>query len=301
MAGAWTTKEFESLVREIESRKDKEPVMKICEELADNRQFGRRTASALISKYYRWLNGHEGEDISLDGDSKSGDSKSGGIKREADIEYSLGNEDLDALLSDIPALEEEKGYTTPVLKRGERVERVDNTPAKRNNAIAITENAVLLAQKMIEMSYNPEVIQAFEGLPEYIRTLENEIAELKRNKGHFNFFSFAKEMWEMAQRMEQVGQVEEKIAGQEKRIQELEERIKDREEKIESMKQDYKDACEWFNVFMNRSSVQQMMAMGDVKQRMKTTLDKWGNVLRVEFEGEEFPYVDDPEERYIRR
>ena len=37
-------------------------------------------------------------------------------------------------------------------------------------------------------------------------------------------------------------------------------------------------------MFTNMASISQIMSLGDFKQQMKTTLDKWGNVLNVSFE-----------------
>ena len=38
-------------------------------------------------------------------------------------------------------------------------------------------------------------------------------------------------------------------------------------------------------MFTNMASISQIMSLGDFKQQMKTTLDKWGNVLDITFEG----------------
>jgi hypothetical protein len=34
-------------------------------------------------------------------------------------------------------------------------------------------------------------------------------------------------------------------------------------------------------MFTNMASISQIMSLGDFKQQMKTTLDKWGNVLDI--------------------
>jgi hypothetical protein len=36
------------------------------------------------------------------------------------------------------------------------------------------------------------------------------------------------------------------------------------------------------NTFVNMASISQIMGLGDFKEQMKTTIDKWGNVLKIE-------------------
>ena len=38
-----------------------------------------------------------------------------------------------------------------------------------------------------------------------------------------------------------------------------------------------------YDMFTNMASISQIMSLGDFKQQMKTTLDKWGNVLNITF------------------
>ncbi len=51
------------------------------------------------------------------------------------------------------------------------------------------------------------------------------------------------------------------------------------------MKQSYDDALGIYDMFTNMASISQIMSLGDFKQQMKTTLDKWGgNVLEITFD-----------------
>jgi len=47
------------------------------------------------------------------------------------------------------------------------------------------------------------------------------------------------------------------------------------------MKESYDEAEILFNMFTNMASISQIMGLGDFKQQMRTTLDKWGNVVEL--------------------
>src|SRR5690606_36183482 len=131
---------------------------------------------------------------------------------------------------------------------------------------------------------------AFEGLPDYIAELNGKIADLDRKleeRPKFDFASFVGELVTTAQRLQQSQELERLVLCQRKEIEALRAKLSEYENKLSNIKQEYEDACGWFEVFMNSSSVKQMMSVGDIKRHMKTTLDKWGNVLQIEFEEEE--------------
>lgn len=52
--------------------------------------------------------------------------------------------------------------------------------------------------------------------------------------------------------------------------------------KLEKIKTHYEDAVLLFDMFTNMASISQIMGLGDFKKQMRTTIDKWGNVLKVE-------------------
>ena len=56
------------------------------------------------------------------------------------------------------------------------------------------------------------------------------------------------------------------------------------QEKMAKLEQTYEDALGIYDMFTNMASISQIMSLGDFKQQMKTTLDKWGNVLKVSFQ-----------------
>lgn len=47
------------------------------------------------------------------------------------------------------------------------------------------------------------------------------------------------------------------------------------------MKESYDEAELLFNMFTNMASISQIMGLGDFKQQMRYTLDKWGNVVEL--------------------
>jgi len=76
----------------------------------------------------------------------------------------------------------------------------------------------------------------------------------------------------------------EELAQMEKKINELEQQNKVLTESLQKMQKAYDDALGIYDMFTNMASISQIMSLGDFKQQMKTTLDKWGNVLNVSFE-----------------
>ncbi|MGI6558558.1 MAG: hypothetical protein ACOX20_06280 [Limnochordia bacterium] len=148
----------------------------------------------------------------------------------------------------------------------------------------------ITADELVGLEYDWEVLEAFEGLPDYIAELNGKIADLERKleeRPKFDFASFVGELVTTAQRLQQSQELERLVLCQRKEIEALRAKLSEYENKLSNIKQEYEDACGWFEVFMNSSSVKQMMSVGDIKRHMKTTLDKWGNVLQIEFEEEE--------------
>ena len=52
-------------------------------------------------------------------------------------------------------------------------------------------------------------------------------------------------------------------------------------EDLHKLRDAYNDALGIYDMFTNMASISQIMSLGDFKQQMKTTLDKWGNVLDI--------------------
>lgn len=67
-------------------------------------------------------------------------------------------------------------------------------------------------------------------------------------------------------------------------IEELQAENQRLREALEKLEQSYQDAVGVYEMFTNMASISQIMSLGDFKQQMKTTLDKWGNVLDISFE-----------------
>ena len=62
-----------------------------------------------------------------------------------------------------------------------------------------------------------------------------------------------------AQRLQQSQELERLVLCQRKEIEALRAKLSEYENKLSNIKQEYEDACGWFEVFMNSSSVKQMM------------------------------------------
>ena len=148
----------------------------------------------------------------------------------------------------------------------------------------------ITADELVGLEYDWEVLEAFEGLPDYVAELNAKIGDLERkleDGPRFDFASFVGELVAMSDKLKQSQELERLILCQRQEIEALRAKLSEYEGKLSNIKQEYEDACGWFEVFMNSSSVKQMMSVGDIKRHMKTTLDKWGNVLQIEFEEEE--------------
>ena len=66
-------------------------------------------------------------------------------------------------------------------------------------------------------------------------------------------------------------------------IQELKKANQKLQDDLKQLKEAYDDALGIYDMFTNMASISQIMSLGDFKQQMKTTLDKWGNVLDITF------------------
>lgn len=229
-------------------------VTELGNELSKVDELQKRTAPSIIQKYYKELKRIGGARK----DNSSPDSPS-------QQKRTITNDDLTYNL--------DYDKETPI----RRVTPL--TPSNKRMKVGVEE--------LLGLEYDWEVIEAFEGLPDYIAELKNEINELKgeMNKPQtFNLSAFLAEMNSLQAKVRSVEKLEEVIQTQHLQIQDLQAKIKSHEGNFERIKADYQDACSWFSVFMDSSSINQMMSMGDVKTRLKTVLDKWGVVLSATIE-----------------
>lgn len=66
------------------------------------------------------------------------------------------------------------------------------------------------------------------------------------------------------------------------KLTELQEEYDSLTDRLRHIEEQYENAQGLFNTFVNMASISQIMGLGDFKEQMKTTIDKWGNVLKIE-------------------
>ncbi|NLM40276.1 MAG: hypothetical protein GX205_09485 [Firmicutes bacterium] len=135
-----------------------------------------------------------------------------------------------------------------------------------------------------ELKLDPELIAAFQGLPEYIQQVENRIKRLEAAAGQPSVESIIKALGALVQAHESSSSQAAEIEELRRTIEELQAENQRLREALEKLEQSYQDAVGVYEMFTNMASISQIMSLGDFKQQMKTTLDKWGNVLDISFE-----------------
>lgn len=270
MAAPWRKNEVDFMMDYIERELNEgKNVMDICAELSEMEEVGKRTSGSIMQKYYKELRSREKSATKQKESSTPTNTTS--ERQSPEPKQSAANE-KEVLENNLRVLDD---YTkeTPIRKVSPLV------PKKERMKVGVEE--------LLGLEYDWEVVEAFEGLPDYIRELRQEVEELKeqvKKPTPFNLSAFLAEMNSLQARVRSVEKLEETIQVQYEKIQELESQLKLYEQKFDTIKQDYQDACGWFDVFMSKSSINQMMAMGDMKSRLKGILDKWGNVISLEIE-----------------
>ena len=134
-----------------------------------------------------------------------------------------------------------------------------------------------------EFSVDPKLLEAFQGLPEYMHELNQRIQSLEHRLQDPDPLAILKAL---AQLTSGYSSQEDKDA-QIKELQRENEELQRENEKLQAdlrkLKEAYDDALGIYDMFTNMASISQIMSLGDFKQQMKTTLDKWGNVLEITF------------------
>ena len=134
-----------------------------------------------------------------------------------------------------------------------------------------------------EFTVDPTLLEAFQGLPEYMQELNNKMRSLEKRVQNPDPLALLRSLGQIAGNMGD----EEQHAAEVKELQEEIEALKRENEKLEEdlrkLKEAYDDALGIYDMFTNMASISQIMSLGDFKQQMKTTLDKWGNVLDITF------------------
>jgi len=124
-----------------------------------------------------------------------------------------------------------------------------------------------------ELKIDSELIEAFQGLPEYIAKLHKRLDQLEQKINQPNPETVISALSMILQNYQS-----------QDTVQKLQEENRHLKEQLSKLQQAYEDALGIYDMFTNMASISQIMSLGDFKQQMKTTLDKWGNVLKVTFE-----------------
>lgn len=135
-----------------------------------------------------------------------------------------------------------------------------------------------------KFAVDTHLLEAFQGLPEYIQELNGRIASLEKrieNPDPMNIIGALAKLLEshssQTDYKEQVKQLQTENTALQKSSEDLELELK-------KLKEAYEDALNIYDMFTNMASISQIMSLGDFKEQIKITLDKWGNVLDISSE-----------------
>ncbi|MDI9485730.1 MAG: hypothetical protein QM372_09730 [Bacillota bacterium] len=128
---------------------------------------------------------------------------------------------------------------------------------------------------------DPALLEAFQGLPEYIQELNSKIRALEERVNQPDPMALLRALGSLAESISSEEAQEAKIKELEAEIAELKKENARLMEDLHKLRDAYNDALGIYDMFTNMASISQIMSLGDFKQQMKTTLDKWGNVLDI--------------------
>lgn len=128
---------------------------------------------------------------------------------------------------------------------------------------------------------DPALLEAFQGLPEYIQELNSKIRSLEAQVKQPDPLAILHALGKLADSMSSDEEQTARIKELEGEIEKLRNENARLIEDLNKLKDAYNDALGIYDMFTNMASISQIMSLGDFKQQMKTTLDKWGNVLDI--------------------
>lgn len=135
-----------------------------------------------------------------------------------------------------------------------------------------------------EPKIDTDLLEAFQGLPEYIAELHERMDTLESQIKQPSTQGIITALVELANGYQQTDVVSLEAEELQRHILKLKDENKELQDQLNKVQQAYEDALGIYDMFTNMASISQIMSLGDFKQQMKTTLDKWGNVLDVSFE-----------------
>lgn len=134
-----------------------------------------------------------------------------------------------------------------------------------------------------EFTVDPKLLEAFQGLPEYMQELTGRIEGLEERIREPDPLAILRALGQIAAKLDQKDEQGAQVAELKEEIQELKKANQKLQDDLKQLKEAYDDALGIYDMFTNMASISQIMSLGDFKQQMKTTLDKWGNVLNITF------------------
>lgn len=135
-----------------------------------------------------------------------------------------------------------------------------------------------------EFKVDSRLLEAFQGLPEYMQELNDRIKELENRIEQPEPLAILTALAQLATGQGNKEDYETQLTSLQRENEGLHKTNQALQEDLRKLKQAYEDALGIYEMFTNMASISQIMSLGDFKQQMKTTLDKWGNVLKVTFE-----------------
>lgn len=132
-----------------------------------------------------------------------------------------------------------------------------------------------------EFVVDPKLLEAFQGLPEYMHELHKKLCSLEERVKQPDPVAILRALGQISL----TASGEDEQTAKTKELQEENRALKEKnlelEEDLRKLREAYDDALGIYDMFTNMASISQIMSLGDFKQQMKTTLDKWGNVLDI--------------------
>lgn len=135
-----------------------------------------------------------------------------------------------------------------------------------------------------EFKVDKRLLEAFQGLPEYMQELNKKMKRFEERLQHPDPASILNALARLASEDTEQETYKTQLSELQKKNDKLLKENEKLQTDLEQLRQSYDDALGIYDMFTNMASISQIMSLGDFKQQMKTTLDKWGNVLEITFD-----------------
>ena len=132
-----------------------------------------------------------------------------------------------------------------------------------------------------KFTVDAHLLEAFQGLPEYIHELNKKIAGLEKRIENPDPMTIIRALSQLSESHSSQANYQELVKQLQTENTALQKSSEDLELELKKLKEAYEDALNIYDMFTNMASISQIMSLGDFKEQMKTTLDKWGNVFEI--------------------